>query len=99
LREVGLVGDTNQLDESMPTVSELAQLCRFSDCSHAGEPGCAVLAAIESGGLDEAEFDTYNKLARELAYTERKNDRRLAALERKRWKQIEMNNRRDMRRR
>jgi len=98
LREVGLVGDTNQLDESMPTVSELAQLCRFSDCSHNGEPGCAVQAALSSGGLDAAEFDTYNKLARELAYTERKNDRRLAALERKKWKQVAMNNRRDTRR-
>lgn len=94
LREVGLVGETDQLDAAMPSVPELASGCRFSDCSHTSEPGCAVQDALASGGLDETEYGTYKKLVRELAYTERKNDRRLAAQERKRWKQIEMNNRR-----
>ena len=66
-------------------MSALASGCRFSDCSHNAEPGCAVLAAVESGELDEDRLESWRKLQRELAHLARKQDARLAAEERKRW--------------
>ena len=52
----------------MPTldVEVLFDDCRFRDCTHRAEPGCAVLAALEAGGLDRARWASYTKLQREL---------------------------------
>ena len=62
--------------------------CRFTDCGHHAEPGCAVLAAVESGALDEARLESWRKLQRELAHLARKQDARLASEERRRWAQL-----------
>ncbi len=94
LRQVGLICDEETLDSLMPTVSELAESCRFIDCIHTSEPGCAVLEALQSGALSESDFETYRQLSRELAYNQRKTDQRLAVEERKRWKRVAMDNRR-----
>jgi ribosome biogenesis GTPase len=94
LREVGLVADEGVLDRLMPSVQELASECRFGDCSHTSEPGCAVLEALESGALPVEEYEGYNKLQREIAYTKRKFDQQAANAERDRWKKITVDNRR-----
>lgn len=94
LKGVGVVGDDQSLGELMPTVAELAGRCRFADCTHACEPGCAVQAALNSGTLEQSEWNNYSQLSRELAYSRRKTDQRLAVEERKRWKQIAINQRR-----
>ena len=65
-------------------VEELAAQCRFSDCAHRSEPGCAVLAALRDGTLASRALVSYNKLQRELAHLERRLDKRLQAEERKR---------------
>lgn len=94
LREVGLLLDQEDLASVMPTVSELSNNCRYNDCGHTNEPQCAVLAAVESGNLSESDFLNYREIEREVAYSKRKHDQRLASEERKRWKNISKNNRR-----
>jgi ribosome biogenesis GTPase len=85
LREVQLWATTEDLTDSFEDIQELAQACRFRDCAHAGEPGCAV----EAAGLDPARLANYLKMQRELAHLERKTDPRLAKETRAKWKAIE----------
>jgi ribosome biogenesis GTPase / thiamine phosphate phosphatase len=60
-------------------IEELAERCRFGDCAHASEPGCAVLAAIESGELPARRLDSYRRLQRENAWAASRDDARLRA--------------------
>ncbi len=69
----------------------------FRDCHHAGEPGCAVLVAIDEGELPEERFARYRKLEREIDFLARRQDKALELAERKRWKQIHKQNRERMR--
>jgi len=88
MRELVVWADEDALDATFVDVDAIAARCRFSDCSHHTEPGCAVLAAVESGELDEARLESWRKLQRELAHLARKQDARLAAEERKRWAKL-----------
>jgi ribosome biogenesis GTPase len=78
MRELGLLDDVGGLGASFPDVLACAERCRFRDCAHAGEPGCAVAAAIESGDLPMERFESYRKLLAEIAASERKRDPVLA---------------------
>jgi ribosome biogenesis GTPase len=69
-------------------VLELAQSCRFTDCSHTNEPGCAVAEAIAAGTLGEDRLDHYRQLLREAAFEERKRDKAAAAEHKRKWKRI-----------
>ncbi len=69
-------------------VEELAGECRFGDCSHAGEPGCAVRAALDSGALPWPRFESWQKLRRELRAVAIRRDARLRREERRRWQQL-----------
>jgi ribosome biogenesis GTPase / thiamine phosphate phosphatase len=85
LRELQLwQGD---VDGAFADVVELAAECRFSDCGHDTEPGCAVRAAIAQGTLDPERLKAYYKLQRELAAIARRRDRRLWAENKRRWRQ------------
>jgi ribosome biogenesis GTPase len=95
LRSVGLQG-TDGLAEVFSDVDELAAQCRFHDCAHRTEPGCAVLAAIESGDLAERRLASWQKLQREAAYQERRVDARLRQAELAVWKQRTMDYRRSV---
>ncbi len=95
LREVHVLGGTDDLDKMMPSVRELAAICKFSDCSHNNEPGCEVLAALAEERLEQSELDTYMKLERELAYSKRKLDKLAAIQERNRWKKLHMEQRQE----
>jgi len=86
LREVGLAGGAESLSRVFEDVAEIAASCRFRDCRHEGEPGCAVRAAVESGRLDPDRFESYRKLEREAAYEVRRSDPLARAEELKRWK-------------
>lgn len=86
LREVGLWDASEGIDETFADLTALATQCRFTDCTHAGEPGCALHAALESGELDEARFAAWQKLAREQAFHERKTDKVSAAATKQVWK-------------
>src|SRR5690606_12670472 len=67
MRELKLTGD-EELDEGQfADIDDLAQGCRFGDCAHGSEPGCAVRAALDDGRLDAARWHNYQKLRDELA--------------------------------
>ncbi len=86
LRSVGLTDVTDSLDLVFADVEELAAACRFGDCGHDSEPGCAVQGALESGALPERRWESYLKLAREARWMAMRHDARLRSEERARWK-------------
>ncbi len=88
MRELGLLADEAALDASFDDVVALAGACRFGDCSHASEPGCAILAALESKALSAERWQSYLKLQRELAFAARREDSNAEAANRMRWKKI-----------
>ncbi len=88
LREIQLWADESVLSEVFAEVSLLAQSCRYADCAHKAEPGCAVKAAIETGALPPDRYVGYLKLQKELAYLKRKQDPVQAANTKRRWKAI-----------
>lgn len=76
MRELGLWADDDGLDRTFEEIDRLAARCRFPDCAHEGEPGCAVRAAVESGEVDPRRWESYLKLRRELRSLElRKNEK------------------------
>jgi ribosome biogenesis GTPase len=83
------------MTETFDDVTELAAECRFSDCAHESEPGCAVQEALRDGTLDPERWTSYRKLQRELAMLERKLDARAKSEERKRWRRFSKSQRRD----
>lgn len=85
------------METTFADVTELAESCRFTDCAHLTEPGCAVLAAVADGTLPERRLDSWRRLAREAAWQERRSDARLAAAERSRVKQMVVSYRRTQR--
>jgi ribosome biogenesis GTPase len=67
MRELQLLDSETGIAHTFPDIEELASECRFNDCQHNNEPGCKVLAALESGKLDERRLKNYSKLLREQA--------------------------------
>ena len=88
LREAQLWQGEEALRGVFEEVEELALRCRFTDCAHETEPGCAIKSAIASGDLDPARVASYRKLQRELRAIAAKSDARIRNEERKKWKQI-----------
>lgn len=86
MRELQLWTSSDSLDKSFTDIEELAAECRFSDCKHESEPGCAVNAALESGDLSPERFENYKKLERELSYLGRRSDKDSVRVERDRLK-------------
>ena len=85
MRELGLIDAEQGLDAAFGDIGALAGQCRFGDCSHGSEPGCAVRAALEDGRLDPGRWRSFDKLRRELAHQERQEDRLARKAEQKRW--------------
>ncbi|MFI7103451.1 ribosome small subunit-dependent GTPase A [Streptomyces sp. NPDC050161] len=79
LRAVGLHDAGDGLDHTFAEIQQLARDCRFADCAHAVEPGCAVLAAVEAGEVPARRLDSYHRLLRENTYAASRTDARLRA--------------------
>ena len=88
MRELGLTDADGGLAGAFGDIEEIAENCRFADCTHQGEPGCAVSQALEEGTLDRNRFENYLKMKREMLYIERKQDVGAAVAERTKWKKI-----------
>ncbi len=85
MRELQL-WDSGDVQNAFGDVDALAADCRFRDCRHREEPGCAVLAAVESGTLPRGRLESYQKLQDEQAFHARQVDQRAQIEERRRWK-------------
>ena len=92
LRELGLA-DADGLDAAFSDIGALAERCRFRDCRHRAEPGCAVRAAIAQGDLPSERFSSYVRLEREAKAAERRTDAAARIAEQRRWKSIAKSNR------
>jgi len=88
LRELQLWGETQSVQDTFQDITELAAACKFTDCSHDTEPGCAVSQALQDGYLDQGRYESYIKLQREIAYLKRKEDPKAQRAEKDRWKKI-----------
>jgi ribosome biogenesis GTPase len=74
MRELQLWATPESLDHTFEDIQALSHECRFKDCRHVGEPGCAVRTAVDEGQLPEDRYASYVKLQKELAFLERKQD-------------------------
>ncbi|WP_330460549.1 ribosome small subunit-dependent GTPase A [Streptomyces sp. NBC_00820] len=86
LRGVGLYDAGSGVGQVFTEIEELARRCRFHDCAHESEPGCAVLSALESGELAVRRLESYRKLTRENQWIVAKTDARVRAEIRRDWK-------------
>ncbi|WP_262415789.1 ribosome small subunit-dependent GTPase A [Exiguobacterium acetylicum] len=88
MRELALWDGSDGLSSTFSDIEELAENCRFRDCEHDKEPGCAVRTALEDGTLTAERWNSFVKLKREIAYAERKQNLALQAAEKEKWKKI-----------
>lgn len=88
MRELQLWTTSEGLEATFADIEELAENCRFRDCRHQGEPGCAVESAIEAGDLSGDRLHSYHKLQREQQWIDQRHDARAAINSKRRWKTI-----------
>jgi len=88
LREAALWAEEASVQDAFPEIRDLAGKCRFRDCSHAEEPGCAVQEALAAGSLDPGRYESYLAFRREARYHRLRGDLNAQRLERVRWKKI-----------
>ncbi len=88
MRELRLSESGGGLSDAFDDIEEAAHNCRYRDCNHDNEPGCAVIKAVEEGFIDKKRFDNYKKMRREIESYEIRNNARLKREEEKKWKQI-----------
>jgi ribosome biogenesis GTPase len=88
MRELQLFGHNEGLSNTFADIEALARSCRYQNCGHQGDEGCAIAQALHEGRLDEARLKSYKKVQRELAFQARKEDKSLARVEKDKWKKI-----------
>lgn len=88
IREVGLIAEGADLDGAFSEVAALAGRCRFRDCAHEAEPGCAVRGALAGGLLDAERFGHFLRLRREMAFEAARTDERLRREREDSWRRI-----------
>jgi ribosome biogenesis GTPase len=88
IRELQLWSGDDGLVAAFADIAALAAACRFRDCRHSSEPGCAVAAAVAAGRLDRARVDSFHKLRRELESLARRQDGSAVREEKRRWRAI-----------
>ena len=88
IRSLGVAGADDGLAPAFADVADFAAACRFADCRHEAEPGCAVLAAVDDGRLSPDRLASHRKLEREAAHVARQSDWLLREAHRRKWKAI-----------
>jgi ribosome biogenesis GTPase / thiamine phosphate phosphatase len=88
MRELEAWDAQEGVSRTFEDIEALTRACRFTDCGHRTEPGCAVRAALADGALDPSRWTSYQKLLREQAYQERRDDPAALAEQRREWKAI-----------
>ena len=85
MRELQLWAGEEVLDTTFSEIAQFSAECKFSDCSHTSEPGCAIRRALGDGSLSQERWSSYTKLQREIRALEIRKDARLRSEERKKW--------------
>ena len=88
MRELQPWADESAVDAAFDDILALAEGCKFTNCAHNSEPGCAVRAAVESGTVAVDRLEHYRQLLKEAAFEDRKHDKAAAAATKRKWKQI-----------
>lgn len=88
MREFGLWNMDEGISETFSEFEEFADACRYSDCTHTHETGCAVLSALAEGKISNKRYESYIKLRKELRYLESKQDKSAQLEEKRKWKII-----------
>jgi ribosome biogenesis GTPase len=94
MRELQLWEASDGIQGSFEDIVKLGNSCKFRDCSHRSEPGCAIRKAINSGKLKSERYESYLKLQRELRFLETRRDKKARSDERKKWAKQEKARRR-----
>jgi ribosome biogenesis GTPase len=99
MRELQLLDHEQGAAQAFQDIGSLSQGCKFRDCGHQGEPGCAIEAAVRQGELSSERLQSYRKLLAELRFQERKMNPEVARQVKEKWKKIHkvMRNRPDHR--
>lgn len=88
IREIAFWHDAEGIDAAFPEIETLAADCRFSDCSHAHEPGCRVLQAVSDGEISRDRLESYLKMKRELAYLSSRQHKSADRVEKEQWRAV-----------
>lgn len=88
IRAVGLSAEGSDLEAAFQDLADFARHCRFRDCAHGTEPGCAVQAALAEGRLDPQRYGSYLRLRREVAFEAARGDERLWREREQKWRTI-----------
>jgi ribosome biogenesis GTPase len=88
MRELQVWGDDDGFKQVFDDIEELSADCRFKDCTHENEPGCAILEAVKNGALDRKRLESYYKLKKEYSYLSDRQTMKASAVEKARWKSI-----------
>jgi len=88
IREIAFWDDQGGADAAFPDIERWARDCRFSDCSHAHEPGCRVVSAVDAGELKPERLAGWRKMRRELEYAAQRRIKSPERIERERWKEV-----------
>ena len=99
VREIQLFGSEESLERAFEDIAAHAAECRFSDCTHRSEPGCAVLAALAEGALSEERLESFRGLQRELRYLQVRQDESAQRAQKQKWRAIHREMRRSGRHR
>jgi len=88
IRELKLWGTEDDVEESFADIASLSNKCRFSDCTHSGEPGCAVQEALVTGELEQERYLRYLELSKEIAFLKTRTSESSRRNEERKWKQV-----------
>lgn len=88
IREIAFSEGGEGIQRSFEDIEQLAEYCRFADCTHQTEPGCAVLRAVQNGELPAERLESYHKMQRELDYLESRSTKSADRIEKERWKDV-----------
>lgn len=88
IREISLSDEEGGVDDTFPDITELAAACRFNDCTHQHEPGCNVMAAVESGDLAADRLINYLKMRLELTFVSSRESKTADRIEKEKWRDV-----------
>ena len=94
IREIAFYEDGDGMAVAFADIHELAAMCRFADCSHESEPGCAVRRAVADGELPGGRLESFHKMQREMRYAAARSEKSADRVEKERWKDIKKHIRR-----